>query len=220
MRTKIVLVIDPKDTNAQLFKLGVGLLEMRVDLFPKLSLKYIVAQFDHRRKLKIPLLLTVRNDKKEGARKAMSDVKKWELLQALIPLTDWVDIELSSKLCTKTIALARSLKKKVVVSAHNFKATPEDIEALYKKARTVKADAVKFAFFAKNEDDLLRLIDFTRFHKQDSIITMCVGPLGPLSRIVLPSLGSRWVYTFLKNSAVPGQLNIKTLKRLMIPASY
>lgn len=219
MKPTIVLVTDPKDTNAQLAKLGVGLLEMRVDLFPDHSLSYAARQFEKRHHTKISLLLTVRNDKKEGAQKAMSDAQKWELLQGLMPLTDWVDIELSSKLCAKTIALARALKKKVVVSVHDFKATPQDMEALYNKAKVVKADAVKFAFFAKNEEDLLRLVVFTRVHRKEHIITMCVGPFGPLSRIILPKFGSRWVFTFLKNSTAPGQMDIKTLRRLMNSAS-
>lgn len=210
MQATIVLVINPKDTNAQIAKLGVGLLEMRVDLYDDPSLKFATKQFQLRRKLNIPLLLTVRNDKKEGAKKVMSDVKKWALLESLMPMTDWVDIELSSKLCGKTIALARSLKKKVIVSAHDFKATP-NIEALYKKAKLVKADGIKFAFNANNEGDVWRLIDFTFAHKREMIVTMCVGTWGPLSRLLLPDVGSRWVYTFLKNSTAPGQLDIKAL---------
>lgn len=219
MKPLIVLVTTDQETNAQLSKLGVGLLEMRVDLFSDCSLSFAIALFQQRRQLKVPLLLTVRNDKKEGAQSAMTDTQKWALLEGLLPLCEWVDIELSSQLCLKTIRLARSFKKKVIVSAHDFKATPAKIEVLYRQAKTVKADAVKFAFFAKDEIDLLRLIEFTRDHKKEPVITMSVGPLGPLSRLVLPAFGSRWVYTFLNNPTAPGQMDIKTLKRLMSLAS-
>ena len=153
MVPKIVLVISDKDHNKSIKPWNPGLIEMRVDLYDEQTLGFAIKQFQLRRKLKTTLLLTVRNDKKEGATKAMSDAKKWELLQGLMPLTDWVDIELSSKLCAKTIILARSLKKKIIVTAHDFKATP-NIEALYKKAKTVKADGIKFAFNAKGEADV------------------------------------------------------------------
>ncbi len=215
MKPLIVLVADHQDTNAQLIKLGVGLLEIRVDLFPDPSLESAVAQFKERRQCRIPLLLTVRNDKKEGAKRTMSDAKKWILLQTLLPLCDWVDIELSSPLCARVVMLAKRLKKKVVISVHDFKRTPRNFEELNLKAKSAGADAVKFAFFASDESDLLRLIDFTHAHRRDNLVTMCVGPLGPLSRLVLPLFGSRWVYTFLKNSTAPGQLDIKNLQRLM-----
>lgn len=211
---EIVLVTTDQEKNFELSKLKVDILEVRVDLFKDTSEAYATKIFNIRRKLKIPLLLTVRNDKKEGAQKAISDAKKWALLQALMPLADWVDIELSSKLCNQTIKLAHSLRKKVVVSAHDFNSTPKNIEALYKKAKAVKAHAVKFAFYAKNEHDVMRLIDFTDDHRKEFVVTMCVGPWGALSRLLLPNFGSRWVYTFLQNPTAPGQMNIFDLKKL------
>lgn len=212
---QIILVITDQDPNKSIASCRPDMIEMRVDLLPCTTLPLAFQQFQNRRKLNIPILLTVRNDKKEGAQKVMTDAKKWELLQGLMPLTDWVDIELSSKLCQKTIAFAHALKKKVVISAHNFKTTPKNIAALYKQAKQTKADAIKFAFNATNEEDLIRLVKFTKEHRKENVITMCVGQWGPLSRLVLPAVGSRWVYTFLTQSTAPGQMDIKTLKRLM-----
>lgn len=212
---EIILVITDRDQNKSIRSWQPDMIEMRVDLFSNPILVFSIKQFQQRRKLNIPLLLTVRNDKKEGAQKSMTDAQKWALLQGLMPLTDWVDIELSSKLLAPTIVLAHRLKKKVVVSAHNFKATPINITALYKQAKRTKANAIKFAFNATNENDLIRLIKFTKEHRKEKLITMCVGKWGPLSRLVLPAVGSRWVYTFLTQSTAPGQMDIKTLKRLM-----
>ena len=133
MKPGIVLVITDQETNAQLKKLGVDLLELRVDLFRKSGVEHARGQFQNRRKLKVPLILTMRSQKKEGAAKVMPEGKKWEMLQALVPLTDWVDIELSSPLLARTIALARKHRKEVIVSAHDFQRTPGNMGQILKK---------------------------------------------------------------------------------------
>ena len=66
IESQIALVITDQETNAQIKSLGVGLLEIRVDLFKKLDPAYILAQIQKRKLLRIPLLLTVRNQKNEG----------------------------------------------------------------------------------------------------------------------------------------------------------
>src|ERR1700733_5966493 len=104
--SQIALVITDQETNAQIKSLGVGLLELRADLFKKLDPAYIVAQIKYRKLLKIPLLLTLRNQKKEGAIKIFSDEKKWQIISAALPLVGMIDIELSSPLLKKVVARA------------------------------------------------------------------------------------------------------------------
>ena len=212
MKPGIVLVVTDQETNAQINKLGVGLLELRVDLFRKSGVDHARRQFENRRKLKIPLLLTVRSQKREGAARAMAESKKWEYLQALVPLTDWVDIELSSPLCAKTIALARSRGKKVIVSVHDLNRTPGHLGQILKKALSSRADMVKIAAKANSPEDLMRMIDFTHHHRNYPLVTMCLGPWGALSRLILPAAGSQWVYTFLSKPTAPGQISVKVLQ--------
>ena len=212
MKSKIVLAITDQETNAQLAKLGVGLLELRVDLFKKIDVDYVRRQFQMRRALRIPLIVTIRNQKKEGAVKQMPDAKKWELLQALIPMSDWVDIELSSPLCAATVTLARSLGKGTIVSAHDFTHMPEHLEQTFKKALSTRADMVKLAVKAQGPEDVMRMVDFTHRNRKYALVTMCLGSWGALSRIVLPAAGSRWIYSFLNKPTAPGQIDVKTLQ--------
>ena len=114
----IALVITDQETNAQIKNLGVGLLELRVDLFKKLDPSYIIGQIKQRKLLKIPLLLTLRNQKKEGALKTFSDELKMQIITAALPLVDMIDIELSSPLLKQAAARARELNKKVIISSH------------------------------------------------------------------------------------------------------
>ena len=215
MKPQIVLAVTDLEKNSSIRAAKPDIVELRVDLFKKSSVEYAIAQFKERRKLKLPLLLTVRNQKKEGAKKEFSDDKKWGLLQALMPLCSWVDIELSSPLLAQTTALARKLKKKVVISAHDFKGMPAHPEILMKRALSARADMFKLAALAKGPQDLVQMTEFTKMHAKQPIVTMCMGPLGGLSRLLLSSAGSRWVFTFLDKPTAPGQIDVKTLKNAL-----
>lgn len=212
MKPKIILVITDRETNAQIKALGVDVLELRVDLFRKKDLNYIQDQIKHRRQLKLPLLLTVRNQKKEGASQDWSSERKCEILNMALPLVDMVDIELSSPLLKEILSQARMLKKKIIVSMHDFKHTPAHLENIFKKALSTRADIIKISAKANSFEDVFRMIDFTRKHHKQGLITLSMGGLGSISRLILPAAGSLYTYTFLNKSTAPGQVDIKTLK--------
>ncbi len=220
MKPKFVLVVTDRETNAQVKHLGVDFLELRVDLFKGLKGVPGIArarrQFILRRQLGLPLILTVRSQKKEGAVKTIPETRKWELLQALLPLAEWVDIELSSPLCAKTVALAHALRKKVIVSVHDFAKMPPHLEQISAKAASAGADMVKIAAKAHSVYDFQAMLHFTLAHKGQKLVTMCVGEWGPMSRLFFPLAGSRWVYTFLHKATAPGQLDIHTIKKYLI----
>lgn len=213
MKPKIILVITNKETNAQIKRFGVDMLELRADLLPKISPDILVKEIKNRRALRIPILLTVRNQKEEGGLKVFSDQNKWALLEAGLPLVDMVDIELSSPLLKTTVALAHRLKKKVIVSSHDFKVMPtmDALENTLRKSKAAGGDFIKIAATASTETDTWRMIDFTRKHHDQSLITIAMGATGKVSRLLLPLAGSQFTYTFIGAPKAPGQIDIKTL---------
>jgi len=212
---RIALVITEQETNAQIKNLGVGLLELRADLFKKLEPAYTVAQIKQRKLLKIPLLLTLRNQKHEGAVKIFPDKKKWEIITAALPLVDMIDIELSSPLLKQVISLSRQLGKDVIVSSHYLQGMPQDLGAILKKSLSVRADIVKIAARANSFDDVMTMLNFTHRHRKHHLITMSLGPLGAISRLILPAAGSQYTYTFLNKPTASGQVDVVTLKSHM-----
>jgi 3-dehydroquinate dehydratase I len=208
----IALVITDQETNAQIKNLGVGLLELRADLFKKIDPAYTVAQIKHRKLLKIPLLLTLRNQKNEGAVKRFSDEKKRQIIASALPLVDMIDIELTSPLLKQTVAEARKQGVKVIISSHHLQGMPRDLELIFKKSVSAKADIVKIAAKARSSDDVMTMLAFTHRHRKHNLITMCLGPLGAISRLVLPAAGSRYTYTFLNKPTAAGQVDVGTLK--------
>ncbi len=212
MNPQIVLSITDRETNAQIKPLKVDVLELRVDLFRKLDANYVVKQIENRRKLRIPLLLTVRNQKKEGAAKDWSDAKKRDILEAALPFVDMVDIELSSRLLKDVLTKARRLKKIIIVSMHDFGHTPSHLENIFKKALSTRGDIVKIAAKANSYEDMFRMIAFTQTHRKHPLITLCLGSLGSISRLILPAAGSLFAYTFLHKPTAPGQIDVRTLQ--------
>ncbi len=208
---RIALVITDRETNAQIKNLGVGLLELRADLFKKLDPATIIDQIKQRKLLKIPLLLTLRNQKKEGAIKTFSDALKMQIITAALPLVDMIDIELSSPLLKQVVAEAHKFGVKVIVSSHHLRGMPRDLESIFKKSLSAGADIVKIAAKARSFDDVMKMLVFTRSHRRYALITMCLGPVGAISRLLLAA-ESRYTYTFLNKPTASGQVDVATLK--------
>lgn len=215
INSHIALVITDRESNADIKPWPVGLLELRVDLFKKLDPLYLKKQIAYRKELKIPLLLTVRNQKKEGAIKVFADDLKLRLIEASLPLVDMVDIELSSPLLRQVVSAAHHLRKKVIVSSHHLEHTPSHLSSILKKSLSARADIVKIAAKANSFDDVMKMWTFTCQHRQHRLITTSLGPQGSISRLVGPMAGSLYTYTFLRKPTASGQIDVKTLMSQM-----
>lgn len=212
IKPRIILVVTDVETNARIKRAGADMLELRIDLFRRMDIAYLRSQIAKRRLLKMPLLLTVRNQKEEGSLRNWDHQKKKDVMLALLDAVDMVDIELSSPVLKEVLAEAKRLKKKVIVSKHDFEHTPSHLESIFKKALSTRADIIKLAMKANSFDDVFRMIEFTRKHRQHPLITMSIGALGTVSRLVLPAAGSLYAYTFLNKPTAPGQIDAKTLR--------
>ena len=89
---------------------------------------------------------------------------------------------------------------------------PENLELIFKRSLSTRADIVKIAAKASSFDDVLVMIKFTHRHHKQNLITMSLGPVGAISRLVLPAAGSLYTYTFLNMPTAAGQVDVATLK--------
>lgn len=112
----------------------------------------------------------------------------------------------------ESLSKARHLKKLTIVSMHDFTHTPKHLENLFKKALSTRADIVKMAFQANSNEDVMDLIHFTHQHRKHHLVTLAMGSLGKLARLVLPAAGSLFAYTYLSAPKAPGQIDAKTLQ--------
>jgi len=208
--------VDPR-TVKKASSAGADLMEVRVDTLDERDPGRLANDFALLAELtaekKIPIILTVRSAGEGGAVR-MGDAERLALFSALIPLTDIVDIELSSgRILADVVAIARSHRKKVIVSYHNFRSTPavSRLADIVSRARSAGADIVKIAAMPRAGADLRRLagllVDST------DLIVIAMGGLGAPSRVLFPYLGSLVTYASVGASTAPGQMGLAELRK-------
>ncbi|QUV99771.1 shikimate dehydrogenase [Chloracidobacterium sp. MS 40/45] len=104
---------------------------------------------------------------------------------------------------------------RVVVSHHDFHATPADIHAFALAHFPPHAGAVKLAVKVNRPDDVCRLFHWlTGTPSTWQKIPVGMGGLGVLTRILGPAYGARWTYTTAHDgqAVAPGQLTATELR--------
>ncbi len=194
---------------------GADLLEVRVDLFKKLnpvSLKRDLQVI--RQKVKLPLIATIRRQDEGGGRR-YPERERLRLLKSLIPLIDAVDIELRSRgIIREVIQEAKLRKRKILVSYHNLVKTPsnEELENIAGRAKELGGDIVKIAVRAKDKDEVIRLMTFAYRCPYKPLVSISLGRVGTISRILAPLFGSCLTYAYVDSPVAPGQLNVSQLR--------
>ena len=169
-----------------------------------------------KQKTKKPLILTIRRPEENEAPgpKLLPDEKRLPFFEALISLSDAVDVEIGSVIAGKVIRLAKRAKKPIVGSYHNFRRLPPD-NTLYEKmgrAKNLGADIFKVAALTEKPKETIRLLLFCNlFSKSRLICAIGVGKGSVLSRVMLPLFGSVLAYAALSVKTAPGQPDLKTL---------
>lgn len=196
-------------------KSGAQAFEIRADTFKDLDTGALAGEIAELKKRSgRPVILTVRSAR-EGGEILIGDARRLEIFTALMPLIDFVDIELSSvKILKDVVRSAKKHKKKVIVSFHDFKRTPgvAVLCGIVAKARRAGADLVKIACRANSAPDVLKL---TRvLSGPGPLIVVPMGPFGRAGRIFFPILGSMMSYCPITRTSAPGQMTIREFKDL------
>jgi 3-dehydroquinate dehydratase/shikimate dehydrogenase len=149
----------------------------------------------------------------EGSNTAALDI----LLKAAEAGFQIVDIELESveKLPRTTMQKLRDAGAAVIISFHDFKSTG-DLDAVYKRMEPFAPDFMKVVPTAKSLTDNLKLMHFLERmedHSEASIVGICMGEPGIISRVLGLRAGS--AFTFAASSVgeetAAGQIAARTL---------
>lgn len=197
---------------------GADLIELRIDTFrqrdPGRLRQRLLKLREAGGPLKdLPLLITVRHAS-EGGEARIPDAERAAIYEALLPCSELVDIELRSmKRLKATAKAARRAGVGVVVSYHNFRATPSRAKLIdiIKKARAAGADVVKVAAHVEGTGELKRLAGL--LVENDGLVVIAMGEAGVSSRVFFPALGSLITYGSVTASTAPGQLPLKFIKK-------
>jgi 3-dehydroquinate dehydratase-1 len=193
------------------------LVELRADLSDDPRPQVLPAQLDRLRAAGRPVILTVRSAAEGG--RPLDETRRRALYEAGLAHADAIDVEIAADaLVAALVPRARALGRTVILSAHALDATPPAtaLQALVERARGLGADIVKLATHARDLADLRTLLHVTLAAADAGIVTLALGPAGPLSRIVLPAAGSLLTYGHVGRPTAPsGQLPVDELAPLL-----
>jgi len=194
---------------------GADLVEVRADLFADPEPGAMVAILRRLRAVGRPIIFTVRAEAEGG--RPLHEKRRAGLYEAALPYVDAVDAEIvSSALIVDLVPAARAAGRPVILSAHALEATPpsDSLISLVDRGFGLGADVVKLATYASTVDDLQTLLTVTLAARRRGIVTLAMGPFGPLSRLVLAAAGSLLTYGHVGKPTAPGQLGVAELAEL------
>jgi 3-dehydroquinate dehydratase-1 len=200
----IVAIIDEMISVEEIRTLrGIDLIEFRIDCFDTPIEETVSYVKEVRSSVDIPSIGTIRETD-------FNRNSRLQFFQAVVPFVDCVDIELGTPISEEILACSKG--KTILVSEHNFEKTPSDdvLHSMVDKAMLQGADIVKIAVMARSTADVTRLLRFTEDCKVP-LVTIAMGPLGRVSRVIAPLFGSLFTYGFIHRPVAPGQLSVEKL---------
>ncbi len=131
---------------------------------------------------------------------------------------NFLDIEIESAERAKSNIAELRRAFPVIVSFHDFQKTPA-LDPLLRRLKRIPADAYKIAVTARKPNDNLRLIQFVRDHRGESLIALAMSEIGMPTRVLTPSLGSLFTYAapLEIGGTAPGQIPANSLRSLYRP---
>ena len=153
-----------------------------------------------------PVLATLRAEFEGG--NCPGDAERLEALQQAQRLCACIDIESRSALCAPLCAAAVTAGKPIIVSYHDFEATPEATrlhDIIHDMCQYPNA-IPKVAVMINKIEDLAVLEEVTATDLGRPKCLIGMGPLGISSRTGLTTRGSALAYGYLDSPAAPGQI--------------
>ncbi|TWT77977.1 Shikimate dehydrogenase [Posidoniimonas polymericola] len=184
--------------HKHLVEQGAKLVELRLDyISTRVNLHRLVVDRP------CPVIVTCRREEDGGKFTGDEAARQTLLREAIAMGVDYVDIE--DDIADK---IPRYGKTKRIISHHNFRHTPADLDSLHAKLAALDPDIVKIATMAHRPDDNLRMLDLVRTSEIPTV-GMCMGDIGACSRILGAKYGAPFTYaTFHHERALaPGQLS-------------
>jgi 3-dehydroquinate dehydratase-1 len=170
------------------------------------------------------ILFTIRSEKEGGQAITLTEDEKIQLIVEVCKsqLVDLIDYELMY--ADMGLSYLRQVSKEngisMIISYHNFHATPgrEEIMEKLMKAESLGADIAKVAVMPQTEADVLVLLQATQDAREQlsiPVITMSMGGLGSITRMIGWIFGSTVTFAVGENGSAPGQIPIEDLKNVL-----
>lgn len=230
MKTKLAVPIAAKDLDQAKRQVkaaligGAEILELRTDYLERLSadlvnnlIAFVKSDSDKR----LPIIVTCRDKRQGGVMDYPQRLRVDVLTSALKAGAEFIDFEYDNYLSIEVqekirLALSRSSRGRLILSAHNYETRFANIGKLYRDILAVCPEAIpKLVYKANHINDCFEAFDLLHQTSGERII-FCMGEAGLISRIIAKKLGSFITFASIddQSATAPGQLTIEQFKKL------
>src|SRR6516165_5604177 len=181
--------------------------------FIELRLDFLVKAPDFKRLLDnkpCPMVATARRPQDGGRWSGTEEARLTLIRQAIVAGFDWVDLETD---IADNVRRFKDVQR--IVSYHNLREVPTDLEKIYQRMCGQDADVIKLAVRAQHPKDNVRVLELLRKSPRPTV-AFCMGDLGMPSRILGAKFGAPFTYAaFNKERGIaPGLPSLTDMKRL------
>lgn len=189
--------------HKHLVEQGAKLVELRLD--------YINGPVNLRRLLAdrpCPVIVTCRRPADGGKWNDSEDARLLILRTAIAEGVEYVDLEEDV-----AAGIPRFGKTKRIVSLHDFRKTPLDLDDVHARLASLDPDVIKISTLANHPHDNLRMLDLIRRSKIPTV-GICMGDIGTPSRILAGRFGAPFTFATFSHerTLAPGQLSFEQMK--------
>jgi 3-dehydroquinate dehydratase/shikimate dehydrogenase len=144
-----------------------------------------------------------------GSPAAQRDV----LIAAVNAGCQWCDVEIEALARWPQRQLKSDLRPaRILLSYHDFRRTPPDLNGIARKLEHASHDAIKIATHCREIRDAARVLELARGRRDRVIVPM--GEIGVAARILALRAGSALAYAPLALATAPGQTSLDDLDEL------
>lgn len=179
--------------------------------FIELRLDYLTDVDDFSRLLDdkpCTLLATVRRSEDGGKWQRGEEARRRAIGDAIRGGFDWVDVETDI-----ADEIPRSGQARRIVSYHDFREVPANLESLHTRMCRQDADVVKIAVRGHTPADNLRVLSLIP-NAERPTVAFCMGEIGFPTRLLQAKLGSPFTYASFDQQLAPGMPTFQQLKQL------
>jgi 3-dehydroquinate dehydratase-1 len=199
------------------------IIEWRVDFFEEIhdsAAVLAVARALRGAVGELPIIFTRRSSKEGGEPITIGDEEIVRLYDAVAAsrLVDFIDFEMGNDPdhLRRVRDSARAHETRLILSYHNFAYTPgvEFLVQRFLEAERLGADVAKVAVMPRDRMDVLTLLTATALADAKGgipLISMAMGPLGSVTRMIGGVFGSSLSFAVGEAASAPGQIPIADL---------
>lgn len=191
--------------HRHLVQQGARLIELRLDYISgEVNLKRLLADRPS------AVVVTCRRERDGGKWSGTEEQRMMLLRSAIAEGVDYVDLE-----DDVASLIPRYGKTRRIVSLHDFRKTPDDLEEIHARLASRDADIVKIATTANQPHDNVRMLQLVQRSKVPTV-GICMGDIGTPSRILAGRFGAPFTFATFhhERTLAPGQLSYQQMTEI------